>query len=86
MEVYWQKWTKDNLPDVEQKVLLVYKSGFCGSIEFFGSDLSKQMYIEGMTEIEKYPDYFNDNDQITNWMPFPDLPSSSYRWDGNQAL
>jgi hypothetical protein len=80
----WIKWTKEMLPPVGKKVLLVYKSGYHGCIEFFVSESAKDMYIAGMEFHEENPNADLgpignmikelDKDPIMYWMHFPDLP------------
>lgn len=84
--MYWQRWTKDNLPEPKRHVLLWYKSGFCGSREFFYTEEDKQRYIKGMEWYEKNPEGYDcgplanmiqemsRSDPITHWMYFPEAP------------
>jgi hypothetical protein len=84
----WEKWTLDNLPPPRVKVLIWYKSGYHGAIEFFSGETSKEMYIRSMKFYEENPDSRYEGkikalkiiekealaDPITHWMYFPDGP------------
>ena len=83
----WIKWSKETLPPVGVKILLVYKSGYHGCIEFFRTEFDKEMHIKGMEFNERNPDADLgiignmlkdlDNDPILWWMPFPKLPEAT---------
>jgi Protein of unknown function (DUF551) len=70
----WQEWTIDNLPEPKRKVLLWYKGGSHGAIDFFFNEEAKENYIKGMKwqldNIHEFP----RTDPITHWMYFPDPP------------
>ena len=68
----WKKWHIDDLPDPGEKVLIWYKSGFHGCIEFFATKEAKESYIKGMKYILEGENYLQD--PIILWMSFPKPP------------
>lgn len=87
----WIKWTIDNLPLAKQRVLIAYKSGFVGSIDFFYNEDAKNDYIIGMKwmqenpnvdmggEIQNYLKDLSDSDPIIAWMPCPIAPKEFFK-------
>lgn len=72
----WEKFTKDNLPPVGEKVLIWYKSGFFGATEFFCSEEQKKGYIEGMTWFEENPEGYSFEDPN----PFQEFLLLAQKW------
>lgn len=81
----WIKWNIDTLPPVGERVLIDYRSGFGGAIEFFNSQEHKDNYIKGMRGSKENPNAemgiigswikeLDESDPIIAWMLCPKPP------------
>ncbi len=89
----WIKWTLDNLPMPKQRVLIAYKSGLVGAIDFFHNQQAKDDYITGTIwmqenpnadlggEMQNYLKDLSESDPIIAWMPCPKSPEDEYEMD-----
>ncbi len=86
----WEKFTKDNLPPAKTIILLWYKSGYHGAIEFFYSEEARDSHRKGMEWHERHPEGYESkiellmvaqeiakNDPITHWALFPEGPQEN---------
>lgn len=91
----WIKWHKDTLPPVGERVLIAYKSGLVGAIEFFYSKQAKALYISGMEWEKENPDSdlgkignairdISTSDPIIGWMMCPKAPKWEEASDGTE--
>lgn len=85
----WVKWSIDALPEPKQRVLIAYRSGLVGAIEFFYNKSAKETYIKDWIWNKENPNAefgsigsalkkLSDDDPIIAWMPCPEAPKDNY--------